>query len=594
MILPFLSGLAQGASEAYNNVAEEKRKQKTAQQKLVSDAILKKLETDDTLTPDEHVQLQQHFYKLNGIDDKTAQGLIQASSQFRQAHDEDQRKQVMQSAQDTMSQPAAPLQDAQAPVNGLGDLPTMGQSGGGSAMKGTAMAPPIPQFKQQTIGDLNLPQQARKAGQIAATQAQAQREAQLAMMDAEDEYKFNKIDEIDKRTDLTPDQKYQRKLIIDPKLATAQGRAGAATFVPAVMSGKDLKARLISEGKTPEEQASVDDKGYYRVALDPTKTKTVSWFATQPNTYQGKTSLGSMWKSQFATDLGGNPVDDNQLYVPVLSRAGGTPVGVVPETLVNTYTVKNNLKSVQQPDGSTTLVPVTETSQNIKTPQGASAGTATPATPLPQAPTGTSASSATPTPKTPLPKAGGARVLGPGVTVGGKAMTPKEKVTAEQQADLYNTSIGTIKSLQRDVPVLASLISSGKIGMQVNPDQGVWSAIINKNMPLTPAEARVAAHWQQLADQILELRIPLGAAAGRNAQMMNTIEANKGILTQKPEIIQRMLDNALGEFRNLRTPLATAGKKYGFDVQAEREHAIDEDNKKLSKEELDRILHGAK
>lgn len=475
------------------------------------------------------------------------------------------------------------------------------------------MAPPIPQFKPQTIGDLNLPQQARKVGVLAATQSQAQREAQLAMMDAEDEYKFNKIDEIDKRTDLTSDQKYQRKLIVDPKLATAQGRGGAATFVPSAMSGKDLKARLISEGKTPEELASVDDNGFYRVALDPTKTKTVSWFATQPNTYQGKTSLGSLWKDKFSSDLGGNPVQDDQLYVPVLSRAGGTPIGVVPETLVNTYTVTHNLKSQTMTDGSTTLVPVEETKQTIKTPAGAPAAGAPGAgmaPPLPTAPTTTGAATTpaaapapgtpaakTATPKTPLPKgAGAARVLGPGIVMpgAGKPMAPQEKLKAQQQADLYNTSIGTIKSLQRDVPILASLISTGKIGLQVNPDQGVWSAIINKNMPMSPAEARVAAHWQQLADQILELRIPLGAAAGRNAQMMNTIEANKGILTQKPEIIQAMLSNALGEFQNLRNPIVSVSKKYGFDVQPEREHAIDEDNKKLSKEELDKILHGAK
>jgi len=173
-------------------------------------------------------------------------------------------------------------------------------------------------------------------------------------------------------------------------------------------------------------------------------------------------------------------------------------------------------------------------------------------------------------------------------------MTPEQKVKAEQQADLYNTSIGTIKSLKSELPVLASLISTGKILLQVDPEQGLWHAIVNKTMPMSPAEIKAAAHWQQLADQILELRIPLGAAAGRNAQMMAIIESNKGILTQKPEIIARMLDNAQAEFQNLRNPLANAGKKYGFNVEPELEKARDEAGATAGKIKVTRKSDGAK
>ncbi len=162
------------------------------------------------------------------------------------------------------------------------------------------------------------------------------------------------------------------------------------------------------------------------------------------------------------------------------------------------------------------------------------------------------------------------------IPFGGKPMAPEQKVKNEQQAELYNTSIGNIASLKRDLPILADMVSAGKIAIQASPNDGFLHGIIARKMPLSDREAAAAAHWQQLNDEIFELRIPLGAAAGRNAAMMATIQANRGTLGQNTKVLAKMLENAQAEFRNLRKPLAEAGQKYGYTVEPELSKARDE------------------
>lgn len=588
--LPFLSGLAGGTAEAFGKISEENRKNKAANNKLVADSIQKRLETDDSLLPDEQTHLLDQFLDLHGVDKKTKQAVIEHSGYFRNKIGEQNRQRATDSAQSTMAQGPAPLTDAAPDAGGIGDLPTQGRTAGQS----TQMAPPIPDFKPQTAGDINLPQQIRKASAMAAATADAGMDAKFDLMDRELEYKNKKAGEIDaqvKAGTLNEEDAARRYELIGVKPLSQRG-SGAATYLPAPMNGKDLKARMTAEGKPAADIAAVDDNGLYRVSLDPTKTKIAGTFKMVPNTYQGKAAVGSLFKAQFPNDALGNPTQDGEIYYPILARTGGAPTGIMPETLINTESVRNNFKSVTQPDGSTALVPVTETTQNIKTPAGVSA---TPATPLPTAPTsldnngaGAPAVGATPgvlppgsapkpkrgagagiTPATAMPTA---KVNGPGIVVGGRPMTPEQKQKTEQQAEQLNNTIGIIKDLKTQLPTLSSMLATGKIALQIDPQQGFFKGIINRAMPLTPAEKDIAANWQLLTESVLQMRIPMGGAGFRGPEGFGAIESNKGILTQNPDIIRRVLDGTLREFKAQRQPMADNAKKYGMNIQPEMEH----------------------
>lgn len=590
--LPFLSGLAGGVSDSYGKIAEEDRKNKVANNKLVADSLQKRLETDDTLTPDEQTHLLDQYLDLHGVDKKHKQAIIGASGYFRNKLSEDNRQQATGAAQTRMSQAPAQLDDAAPDASGgIGDLPTQGRSGGAQS----AMAPPIPAFKPQSAGDINLPQQIRKTTGLVAATADAQADAKFDLMDREDEYKNRKAAEIDagvKSGKYTDEDAARRYEILGVKPLAQRGGGGAATYLPAPMNGKDLAERMTAEGKPAGDISAIDPAGLYRVSLDPTKTKIAGVFKMVPNTYQGKAATGSNFISQFPKDQLGNPTDPNMIYYPVLARTGGAPTGIMPETLINTESVRNNFKTVTQPDGSTVLVQVTETGQNIKTPQGAAPGaSATPATPLPTPPTsldnngaGAPALAAPPaavpaapkpkrgataTPTSPLPTAG---VHGGGIVVGGRPMTPEQKQKTEQQADLLNNTIGVIKDLKSQIPTLKSMISTGKIAIQVDPNQGVIKGIINRSMPLTEAEKNVATNWQLLTEGVLQMRIPMGGAGFRGPEGLAAIESNKGILTQNPDIIQRVLDGTLQEFKGQRDPMYDNRTKYGMNIKPEKEH----------------------
>lgn len=576
--LPFLGGLAKGVSETYNQNSEEDRKNKQANNKLVADSIQKRLENDDTLLPDEQTHLLGEFLDLHGVDKKTKEHIINTSSYMRNSIGEQKRKAA---TDQTRATAPADLSDGQAPPSanpGLGDLPTLG---GGTSQTASSMAPPVPAFSPQSSGDLALPQQIRHATAIAKATATAASDSKLELMDAEDEYKFKKADEIQGRVakgELTQEQADQRFQVLGIKPKTGAAGGGTATYLPQAMSGTDLKSRMKAEGKPQADIDAIEDTGLYRVSLDPSKTKVAGTFKVLSNTYQGKTAIGSNFIGQFPKDKLGNDTDPNAVYYPVLDRTGGTINGIVPETLINTSSVRNNFKTVRQANGDEALVPVTETTENTKTPAGTTgapgpvtntpANSVTPASPLPSAPPALG----TPPPQVVPGARGRARVNGPGTVVGGTPMTPEQKLKSGQQAEQLNNTIGIIKDLKSQIPVLSSLISTGKIALQVDPEQHFYKAIINRNVPMSEAEKNLAANWQLLTESVLQMRIPMGGAGFRGPEGFGAIESNKGILTQNPDIMRRVLDGTLREFKAQRDPLVKAGGKYGYDVQPEMEH----------------------
>ncbi len=604
--LSILSGFTEGAGKT---IAQQNKESRDAQEKndeAVSTALLERLKSPD-ITPDEGNALLDEWGKKRKVKKEDLAGIKQGYGFLRQKHDDEM-------AQLAQSKPKTP---SPSPVPTLGDIPA---PGGAPSPETTPVTPNLPADQslpvvpgaQMTVsanageapslGEVPAPPtpQSRNMGEI-----QAYRGAPLrAMATAEDLNKQTGLDEAkeqatrrmknDESTDtvarVTKAEKDFKNGLISKQVYdgillkegfTPKGSTGASTWVPGVHTADEVKTMLTKKGADPEEINKVQP-GYYTIAVDPSKTNIVNYIATKPNTYQGQESIGARWKTQFPKDMNGEPTDDHTLYYPVLTRAGGAPQGILPKDLINTTSVRKSWKTVQMQDGGEALVPVTETDESIKSPAGI-----TPNTPVPSATPGSAVmppGRATPTaapgspgplgsiPSMPVNKPA-TRTAGSPITIpgAGRPLTPEQKQKNEQIGEQLNNSIGAIKDLMDPASqkILADTISSGKIQLQIDPHQGMWMSVINKNIPLSAEEARVAADWQLLTEGVLQMRIPMGGAGFRGPEGFGAIQSNKGIISQHPEIIQRVLNGTRREFRAQRNPLADNAKKYGYNMNPE-------------------------
>jgi len=405
------------------------------------------------------------------------------------------------------------------------------------------------------------PAQPRAVPETAAQKAQAKLDEAKAEINA----KIEIGDTIRKRTDLNDEQKKQYLELLGIK--PDQLKSGR------FMAGSVAGAKYIDAFPLDMNQQPIDPNGDYKLYVDA-KGEPVGLYPTQ---------LSASPKDWVKLENGG--------FGHVIYNQAGKVVSVNPAIppayLMPTINTQQTFRTVTQPDGSTQLVPVqtqsnrsrdTSSAPTVKAP--AAGGPLPPFTtgatpPAPPAPPGAAPLPVTPNLGTTPPSrtaSGGAKVLGSGVTVGGRPLTPEQKIKNEQQTRMLNTTIGTIKDVQSKADMLASMYTAGKIGLQIDPQQGMWKGVINKNISLTPEEAQLAAEWQLLTEQVLQMRIPMGGAGFRGPEGFGAIESNKGILTQHPEIIKRVLNGTLKEFQNQRKPLAEAGTKYGYSVDPEAEH----------------------
>ncbi len=510
----------------------------------------------------------------NGVQDQIQQ-------QIKQANDQLAQQQVQAQAPPPVSGLPSPGFSSvmPAPPGGALPFPTLpGQPGGTTGFASDVNLQPVSELagrRKQALGPngdmysaIRTPLEkardtAMAEGYKATVQQQAELQRQLALEGFKASQRKEAINDLKKQgfTHFTEAIGSNGQLTLKPDPGHAQ---------PGLVKGADLQDEIDPKtGKAP------DPSKWFRVRLYNDETKA---FFEQPDV------KGEM----FIND----PNNPGQSFKVAVDRDGheipGTRIATLnPQFLPSTNTSTNaGFRVVQQPDGSTQLVPVTTQNQNTRqvvlppgqAPQAGApvaAPTAMPAPPgtLPpvnmpaQAAPGATARPAA-TPATPR-----ASVRGPGVTVGGRSLSPEQMVQNEQKAEMLNNSIGIIKDLQSadSQKVLANLISTGKIEMQIDPNQGFWRAIPNKAMTLTPNEARVARDWQLLTEGVLQMRIPMGGAGFRGKEGFGAIESNKGILGQNPDIIRGVLDGTLREFRAQRNPLADGAKKYGYKVNPEAE-----------------------
>lgn len=153
-----LAGLATKAGANFKELADDKRKRQEKQDDVVSAAIQKELETNDTLDQSDHEALSREYYKRMGVPNQAADTLIQAHSHIFDRYNQHQK--AKQDAQDAATAANPPLQgpdqsSAPTPPSGgagpdLGPMP-------GQQLPQTAALPNIPpppyQPSNPTIGE---------------------------------------------------------------------------------------------------------------------------------------------------------------------------------------------------------------------------------------------------------------------------------------------------------------------------------------------------------------------------------------------------------------------------------------------------------
>ncbi len=115
----------------------------------------------------------------------------------------------------------------------------------------------------------------------------------------------------------------------------------------------------------------------------------------------------------------------------------------------------------------------------------------------------------------------------------------------------------SIKNVMDNLHLLDSVIDSGKLSLEMNTD-GVLKAIVNRSLPLTPAEAEMVGNMQTLTEDINLLRGPMGATGFRGPEAFSALQAQRGQLLAKPEITRVVLANTLQAMQKQRDPLYNA------------------------------------
>lgn len=212
--------------------------------------------------------------------------------------------------------------------------------------------------------------------------------------------------------------------------------------------------------------------------------------------------------------IGVNRVTGQQGAAPDPKLAGVNPA------MAPTQTSATHFIPVTQPDGSTSLVEVQTGGSSQKIAPG-----------LPKPPSGAG------------PSASGVVRTVP--NVGGKSLTPGQRITFDQKAQAFDATIQLATSVKNKLDLLGSLLTAKKIDLQLDPSQGLVKAFINRNVPLTKEEAGLAANFANLLEHINTLRIPLGAAGFRGHEAFSALQMQAGRPMANPQVTRAILENTI-------------------------------------------------
>jgi hypothetical protein len=327
----FLSGLAGGAADAFNKRADEQRQVKQRQNELLATSLEKRLENDPDLHPDDQVNLFTQSLILHGVDKKTAQQLAQSTGYWRNMLSEKERNApgVAPAQTNVMSSPS--------PIPGMENIPNQ--------VDVSVPSSPFGAMPTRTVGQIRMDQQIEQTGKMAGAQKQATREATQGQL--QDHLSLIQQNE--------GNPEALRYLGALPR--TANTGSTADRDYQGVLDADGIK-QLFGQDVPP---------GTYRAIRKADGTPSSFYPIQDPKSpSQGKQLTGAQInKSEFPTDIYDNPINDAEGYTPLINH--GKIVGHIPMAQVDTLVKANKVRIVQTPEGYIT-VPVTETTETIKSP----------------------------------------------------------------------------------------------------------------------------------------------------------------------------------------------------------------------------------
>lgn len=540
-----LAGIGSGIGSVYTKEGEAKRDNQRKENSLLADSIAHRLENDETLTDDDALNLHGQELKLRGVPDKDIQDILQHSKYHARMH-ADSMKKASAVQGPGLDSPEVAAQTVKAPVVNVPGQAKPDQ-GADQVIPGVAAGqgagpslPPLPEYTPKTQGDYKIEQEGRKL--------EVTNKAALALKSAEDRAAIQaKIDAFEQTTGnkMTP-QQVAALIGAGGKGVRSQGKqiiGSAITFQP-------------GEPEVDIHNNPIDPKGVYTQLVDTygnamgyvpgsATAKGQEWIKMDPS--ESSTGYGHVYYDSYgrATKVEAN-VMPPAAYLPRISSSAVQHAVPQADGSITIETFNNSTTSTRGIPGG-----------NVAASQVVAPGqTASPAQPAaqPAVPTGAGPASPLPSPQSlgvvpakppamPVGVPGQGVARGNGRVIGHKSLSPEDQAKNTQNMGQVSNTIDIVHQVQSRIPLLAGLIDAGKITLQTH--DGLLQAIVNRNVPMTPEEDKLAGDMKTLTEDINLLRGPLGATGFRGAEAFAALQAQAGSLMQRPEVTMRTLSNTL-------------------------------------------------
>lgn len=309
----------------------------------------------------------------------------------------------------------------------------------------------------------------------------------------------------------------------------------------------DLQAASLASGRTPPTTSyavpgTVDEKevlkrtgetvppGHYALR----RLADGSWDATP---VESKVS-GGLKFAQNEQDQWVGYTTDQYGKVNVQSNLGLTPPQGVP-----TDSIQQGVRIVPTRDGGYAEVPVTQVTSRYKS------GGLAPTVSTVEAPTAPPNMAQPQQPVQPQqlvqpqrPSAG----AGPGREISGvgKSLTPNQMQSNDEKAQSFDNMIERMTGVLDKADLLNSLWTSGKIAFATDPAKP-GKLILSRTAGLTPEEAKFAADYISLGEDINLLRGVFQATGFRGPEAFATQQAQRGPLLGDPQLFRKVLMNSM-------------------------------------------------
>lgn len=132
----------------------------------------------------------------------------------------------------------------------------------------------------------------------------------------------------------------------------------------------------------------------------------------------------------------------------------------------------------------------------------------------------------------------------------GAALGATERVNVQKNDVALQNAIPRVKGMLENSGVLSSMIDAGKISLAVGAN-GDLQAVVGRGATLSPKEAKFAADFQTMSEDINLLRGPMAATGFRGPEAFSALQAQRGRLFQNPQVFKAVLQNTLQTFNQL-------------------------------------------